>query len=258
MIINRLIAYIYLLCSLHVGTAYAQMLNDFSGDDDLEIDGDIFSDFSDDIVGMEMAEDERYYRFGRFFSFELGIGQTTYDGNRGSVYLDDPPSFALQLNYFMNFRVSIGVGFEFSKHHFNFTEAVGSFPSAPGLISVGALRTFFGYRYYLDTSNLSTAITYSNPYFTGRLEYWYITNKFENQTGLANDTGGGLGFGTGFGLEFPIEMKKTYIGVEFLFHTVDYHDKFTNKYMRLPSGSQGVDDLSGNSYSTKIFYVLNW
>ena len=34
-------------------TASGQMLNDFSGDDDLEISGDIFSDFSDDIVGME-------------------------------------------------------------------------------------------------------------------------------------------------------------------------------------------------------------
>ena len=29
------------------------MLNDFSGDDDLDISGDIFSDFSDDIVGAE-------------------------------------------------------------------------------------------------------------------------------------------------------------------------------------------------------------
>ena len=66
-----------------------------------------------------------------------------------------------------------------------------------------------------------------------------MTNKFENQTGLANDTGGGLGFGTGFGLEFPLEIKKTYIGVEFLFHTVDFHDKFTNKYMRLSDGTQG-------------------
>lgn len=243
---------------LNFSLAFGQEIDQFSDESDLEISGDIFSDFTDDVVGMEMSEDERYYRFGRFFSFEIGVGQTTYDGNRGSVYLDDPPSFALQLNYFMNFRVSVGVGFEYSSHHFTFTEAVGSFPSAPGLISVGALRAFFGYRYYIDTTNLSTAITYSNPYFTGRIEYWYMTNKFENQTGLENDTGGGLGFGTGFGLEFPLEIKKTYIGVEFLFHTVDYHDKFTNKYMRLPDGNQGVDDLSGNSYSTKIFYVLNW
>ena len=32
------------------------------------------------------------------------------------------------------------------------------------------LRVYFSYRYYIDTSELGTAITYSNPYFTGRIK----------------------------------------------------------------------------------------
>ena len=42
-------------------------------DDDIELGSDIFSDFSEDITQKEMAEDERFYRYGRFFSFEKGI-----------------------------------------------------------------------------------------------------------------------------------------------------------------------------------------
>ena len=49
-------------------------------DDDIELGGDIFSDFSEDITEKEMAEDERFYRYGRFFSFEVGFGGTFFDG----------------------------------------------------------------------------------------------------------------------------------------------------------------------------------
>ena len=62
------------------------------------------------------------------------------------------------------------------------------------------------------------------------MDYWYITNKFEDQSNLDDDTGGGIGFAIGGGFEFPIEIKKTYIGVEFLFHGVNFHDKFTQKF----------------------------
>ena len=226
---------------------------------DLDIGSDIFSDFNEDISGAEMAEDERFYRYGRFFSFALGFGMTSFDGNRGAAYINDPPGYALHLNYFMNFNVSFGLGFEFSKHHF-FIEGptLGFAANAPGLISVNALRVYFGYRYYIDTSDLGTAITYSNPYFTGRMEYWYLTNKFEDQSALDDESGGGLGFGLGFGLEFPIRLKQSYIGVEFLFHSVNYFDKFTQKYRCITGSVQCFDDMSGNAYSTMILYVINW
>ena len=61
-------------------------------------------------------------------------------------------------------------------------------------------------------------MTYSNPYFVGRLEYWYQTNTFPEKKNLSDESAGGLGTGIGFGLEFPIELKKTYFNVEFLYH----------------------------------------
>ena len=137
---------------------------------------------------------------------------------------------------------------------------VGFPTNPPCTINVNALRVFWGYRYYIDTSNLGTAITYATPYLTGRLEYWYLTEKFEDQSALEDVSGGGIGFGVGGGFEFPIEIKMTYIGVEFLFHGVNFHDKFTQKYAPLSDGTSvtAFEDLNGNGYSTMVYYVLNW
>ena len=146
-------------------------------------------------------------------------------------------------------------------------DPVAGFPNAkdaqgnnapPGLVDVSMLRVFFAYRYYIETANLGTAITYSNPYIVGRMEYWYQTNKYEDQTELPKEIGGGLGFGLGFGLEFPIELKESYVGLEVLLHTVNFPDKNTQKFAPLKEGGYGFQNLGGNAYSTMVSYVFNW
>ena len=47
-------------------------------DDDLNIGGDIFTDFNEDVENTKLVEDERFYRYGRFFSFNASIGLTTF------------------------------------------------------------------------------------------------------------------------------------------------------------------------------------
>lgn len=239
-------------------------------DDDLNVGGDIFTDFNEDIDSTKMAEDERFYRYGRFFSFNLSLGLTTFDGNRGLAYENQHPSYGLSFTFFKDFQNAYGLGFEFSKHTMFLKDAVRGFPNKtspqcaptngcpPGLVDVSQLRVFFSYRYYIDTSNLGTAITYSNPYFIGRLEYWYTTNEYKDQKQLPKDSGGGLGAGLGFGLEFPIELKESYIGLEFLFHSVAFFDKNSQNYAPLNDGGYGFEDLGGNAYSTMLSYVFNW
>lgn len=234
-------------------------------EDDLNIGGDIFSDFNEDIESTQMAEDERFYRYGRFFTFQLGIGLTTFDGNRGIAYDNDPPTYNLGVNYFMDFQNSFGMGVEYSRHNMFVDSPVVGFPNFPdtgiGLVDISMLRVYFSTRYYIDTADLGTAITYSNPYLTLRLEYWYRTAKFRDQEErIANETGGGLGIGLGGGLEFPIKIKESYLGVEFLWHSVSFDDKFTQNFRADPNrnGTYNIDDLSGNAYSVIMSYVINW
>lgn len=228
-------------------------------DDDLDSAKDIFNDFNENVDAAQVVEDERFYRYGRFFSFQVAIGITSFDGNRGAAYEDDPPSFGLGVNWFSDFQTGYGLGLEFSKHHMFFGEPTEGFQIDPvGFVDVAMLRVYFAYRFYIDTSELGTAITYSNPYFTARMEYWYVTNKFIDQSELSDDTGGGFGFGMGFGLEFPIKLKESYLGVEFLFHSINFHDKFTQIFAPISGSNSGFEDLTGNSYSTMVAYVISW
>lgn len=230
-------------------------------DDDLNIGGDIFNDFNEDIENAQVMEDERFYRYGRFFSFQVGVGLTTFNGNRGDAYDDDPPTFGLGVNYFSDFHNSFGLGFEYSKHHMFIDFPTALFLSGNlGFVSVSMLRAYFSYRYYIDTANLGTAITFSNPYLTVRMEYWYTTNKYEDQPTVANDTGGGLGFGLGGGFDFPVKLRESYINTQFLFHRVNFHDKHVQSYAPAPNNPDGpgYPDLTGNAFSAMVSYVISW
>ncbi|MAX66544.1 MAG: hypothetical protein QF441_10435 [Bacteriovoracaceae bacterium] len=244
----------------------------FEDDEDLNIGGDIFQDFNEDLEAQQVMEDERFYRYSRFFGVNLGLGFTTFTDNRGLAYNDNHPTFSFSLLYFINFQNAIILGVEYSKHTMLIDTYVNGSPNQIiGAVETNMTRPFIGFRYYLDTSDLGTAITYSNPYFVGRMEYWYQTNVFAERENLSDQSGGGLGTGVGFGLEFPIELKKRYINVEFLYHRVNFFDKFTRDYRQIPDdpnrtddegniliSEYGFDDLRGDVLSLVINYHISW
>ena len=244
----------------------------FQGEDnEISVGGDIFQDFNEDLEAAQVMEDERFYRYSRFYGINLGLGTTTFTDNRGLAYTDNHPSFHFSLIYFMDFQNVFVMGLEYSKHTmFIDTYVVGSPTEIIGAVETNMLRPFIGLRYYIDTSDLGTAVTYSNPYFVGRLEYWYQTNTFPEKKNLSDESAGGLGPGIGFGLEFPIELKKTYFNVEFLYHYVNFFDKFTNDYRQIPEelerevngekldSTYGYEDLRGDVISIMLNYNISY
>ncbi len=246
--------------------AFSQVsFSDIDGDD-LNIGGDIFSDFNEDLEDKQMMEDERFFKYGRFFSFSLYMGLTSFDGNRGSIYNNDPPTYGLYVQYFSDFQSAWGLGFTISSHNYFINKKTQGFSSGPGLVEVTMLRPYIAYRYYIDTSNLGTALTYSNPYFIGRMEYWYVTNKYlSDKVQVPNETdGGGVGGAFGIGLEFPIKLKESYMNLEFLVHSVAFADKNTTLLDADSEEDADVDqshtvpNLDGNAYTLTIGYVWSW
>jgi len=232
-------------------------------EDDMGVGSDIFDDFNDNLEETQILEDEQFYHNGRFYSFAVSLGITDFDGNRGLAYENEHPSYGMNINYFLDFQSSFALGIEFSRHHFFLEEAVlrhgnPKTNQGVGLVEVDMLRAYFSNRYYFNTANLGTAITYSNPYLTARFEYWYLSNEFVDQSKEPDDNGGGIGVGLGGGLEFPIKLKESYIGVEFLIHLVNFHDKWKEDYRPLEGHDFGYDDLSGSGYSTMVSYVMHW
>lgn len=232
-------------------------------DDDLTPGQDIFSDFNEDLESAQVLEDERFYRYGRFFSVNLGGGFTFFSGNRGRAYEENHPSFHLSTNYFLDFQKAIALGIEYSKATMVLDTVVNGYPDQGrlGAVVTDYTRVFVGYKYYIDTTDLGTAITYSNPHFIGRLEYWYQSTKFIDRPSIPKDKGGGLGTGIGMGLEFPIELKQSYVSVELLYHMVNFSDKYTQDFRQIPNrpdSTYGYEDLTGNVITLMFTYNFTW
>ncbi len=261
------IVILLLFCLNNLNFAQTQVSDEIleSMDDDLSVGNDIFSDFQENVESAQILEDERFYRYGRFFSVNLGIGHTTFTGNRGTAFADKFPTFHFSLSYFLDFLSAVNFGVEFSKHQMTIDFSSKRFPNNAdiGAIDVSIIRPFVAYRFYIDTSNLSSVFTYSNPYFTGRLEYWYQTNKFLDSPNAITDgqeKGGGLGGGFGLGVEFPLEFKKRYLGIEALIHPVNYFDGDVTSWRPGPTNPDpvGYDDLKGLGWSVKTTFNLTW
>ena len=258
---TRLIPTLLLLCSVAQAQFGGRVLDEFKSDD-LVIGGDIFDNFNENLEAQEVLEDERFLRYGRFFTLNMGLGLTDFTGNRGQAYQDQPPTLNFSVMAFTNFRTSFVLGLSYSKHSMFFPSQVEK-DSSPeggplGLVEVNILRTYTGFRYYIDTSDLNTALTYSNPYFSMRFEYWNLNNEFIDRSDLADDEGGGLGIGFGGGLEFPIRLKRSYINYEFLVHTVNFHDRLTNDYQPIEDQGFGFNNLTGLGVSSMLNYVISW
>ncbi|RLA64442.1 MAG: hypothetical protein DRQ88_03655 [Epsilonproteobacteria bacterium] len=219
-----------------------------------QLGGDIFSDFNEEVEATRIMKDERFYQYSRFFNFELSMGFTAFDGNRGAAYNNANPSFGLSAHYFMESNLTMGIGMTMSKHSMLIEEATRGYPQEDGvgLIDIQLMRFFYTVRYYIDTTNLGTAITFANPYLVGRVEYWYETNKFKDQPHLENEAGGGIGFSFGFGLEFPIEFKEYYLGIEFLAHSINLPDNQTQKLDPV------YINLGGNAYTLMFSFTQTW
>lgn len=257
--------FITFLLLLSTATAFAQSTDQVMSeiDDDLNPGSDIFSDFNEDLESAQVLEDERFYRYGRFFSVNVGLGFTTFTGNRGKAYEDNHPTFHLSTNYFLDFQKAISLGLEYSKATMILDTVVNGYQNNGrlGAVVTDFTRVFIGYKYYIDTTDLGTAITYSNPHLIGRLEYWYQTTKFIDQKSLPKDKGGGIGTGIGVGLEFPVELKQSYVSVELLYHVVNFYDKFTQDFRQVPNrtdSTYGYEDLTGNVISLIFTYNFTW
>lgn len=267
---NNSVKKIIIITLLYASFAQAQFSSQMMEmmDDDISLGSDIFNDFNEDLESSQVLEDERFYRYGRFFSVNLGGGMTTFTGNRGKAFTDNHPTFHLSVNYFLDFQRVVTLGVEYSKHTMILDSIVNGYRDQGNLGAVISdnTRAFVGYKYYVDTTDLGTAITYSNPHFIGRVEYWYQTNKFIDHDNIPKQKDGGIGTALGVGLEFPIELKKSYVSVEALYHVVNFFDKYTQDYRiatdqngdPIAGSIKGYDDLAGNVMSFIITYNFNW
>lgn len=189
--------------------------------------------------------DSKFFQYGRFFGVSLGIGAQIVDGNRGALWQGGFPVVDFKLHYWFDFNVALDLGF-FTAQQFFQTTAQGL-----GHVDVNMVHAGVDIKYYLQTRDLSSAISFASPYLLAGVGSFSKTQNSNAQASQDNDTS--LGISLGAGLEFVISPRKTYFQVEGKFHTVTFKDTFTTLFQ-----SVGVPNLTGNFYTVTGGLLFVW
>ncbi len=202
-----------------------------------------YGEFNED---KEEQEDSAFFAHGRFFGVSLGGGYEGWGGNRGVLYQGGFPLIEFKLHYWFDFNFALDLGFHLAPHFYETTSDRG------GHVDVNLVRIGLNGKYYIDTRNLSSAISFANPFLTLGFGA-YTQTKTAYSQGATPDADTGLGFSTGFGLEFPIRPRKSYFQIEGKYHMVTFNDTYSSVF-----SESGLADLTGPMYTLQTNFLFTW
>lgn len=197
----------------------------------------------------EEAADTKFFQFGRFFGVSVGAGFEGATGNRGVLWQGGFPAANLKFHYWFDFNFALDLGVLWVNHMYE-----AQVPEVRANVSMLQLGTSL--KYYIDTTNLSAAITFANPYILAGIGS-YTKTDFDPQRDTAPDRDTKFGLNLGAGLEFPIVPKKSYFTFEGRFHSVNFADSTDGTY----SGASSVPrlpDLTGYFYTVVGSVLFTW
>lgn len=104
-------------------------------------------------------EDTNFFQYGRFFGVAVGGGYEAITGNRGQLWQGGFPLLDFKLLYWFTFNFAMDMDIYDVSHFYNTT--------SNGTSTVNLIHLGIDLRYYFDTKDLSSAISFANPYVTG-------------------------------------------------------------------------------------------
>lgn len=202
-----------------------------------------FSDYVPFEDEYDVDEDERFMYFGKFFAVGLGTGMQTFSGNIGKLYNTALPVLDAKLIYFFDFRLAGQVGINSASHAFS--------AEPNGFVEVNIFKINFDLKYYFDTQNYAAAVTSANPYLVLGLSEVYRTQTFQSAESITKDNS--IAISGGAGVEFPLNPRKSAIGLEGRYHQFYFKDRYDQTYLQ-----SGIADTTGPMYSliTSIIFFF--
>lgn len=202
-----------------------------------------YGEFDDE---ADEAEQTHFFMHGRFFGVSLGSGVSGVSGNRGALYEGGFPNLEMKVHYWFDFNVALQFGFNQSV--FFYTDPTR------GQTDVNIFNFGIDIKYYFNTTNVSAAISFANPYIL--LGFGSYSKRELNVSQATNDTADTQVAPTiGGGLEFALQQKKLYLATEGKFHFPRFNDTNTTRFQNTTTG---LDDLSGAFWSLNMSLVFTW
>jgi hypothetical protein len=190
------------------------------------------------------AAETKFFQYGRFFGFSLGMGYQGVTGGRGLLYQGGFPLLDMKLHYWFDFNLALDINFHTAGNHFSTADR--------GDIDVNILMVGIDLKYYFDTKNLSAPIAASSPYLIVGFGPMTKTEHYANQS-VTTPAETSMGLAAGGGLEFTISPRRTFFELEGKFYYAKYNDTYTQVYRSL-----GIDDLTGLFYTVTGSVLFAW
>jgi hypothetical protein len=199
-----------------------------------------YGEFNED---EDEAANAQFLQYGRFFGASVGFGSHGSTGNRGSLWDGGFPAFDFKLHYWFNFNFALQMGYTTAPHFFT---ANGD------RTDVRFNRVGLDLKYYFDTRDLSSSITFAGPYVL--LGAGNFTKSQTNIRTNVIDNDSSLGMTFGAGLEFTVSPKKVYFFLQGTYDMATFKDTNTEEYQ----ASNGLDDMSGGFYTFLGGVLFTW
>ncbi len=180
---------------------------------------DPFADYSEFDEASDEEADIYFFKNGRFLTAGFVIGPRIFTENMTSIY-GSGATYGLYLSYFFDLRSALMFGFLTGDHSVDLrTLPSGSYA---GNVSLTALN--LDYKHYFNTQNITRGLADLNPYLLLGFSQWsraYTLDGIDNGT----DTDSTVGVDFGAGLEIPMMRKKGYLGIQAVYHLVNFNDE---------------------------------
>lgn len=210
---------------------------------------DPFSDYSEFDEASDEEADINFFKNGRFLTAGVQIGQRGFTQNLNKIY-SSGATYGFQLAYFFDLRWALQFSFMTGDYPFSFLRG----PS--DTVSGNVALTFFSTqaKYYLNTQNVTKGLANINPYLIGGFSQ--VNRTYTLSEDLEFSKEGAIGIDAGAGIEIPTMRRRGFLGVQALYHMVNFKDESTD--LAFSSGSTYKIKPNGDTFDILLILGLNF
>ena len=208
---------------------------------------DPFIDYSEFEEESDEEADINFFRNGRFLTMGMVGGMGGFTGNFSDIYKSNL-NFGLILTYFFDLRLAMSIGFQTGDHAVSIKTTNTTYDGNVSITSINA-----DLKYYFNTQNVTRGLADLNPYALVGLGQFYRTYTLSGDLDYSRDST--MGFNLGAGLEIPLMRKKAYLGLQGVYHMVDFKDE-NSRY--IGGGEYSILAPSGDFYSFLVIIGMNF
>lgn len=213
---------------------------------------DPFSDYSEFDEASEEEADIYFFRHGRFLSLGFNAGMRGFTGNLSTLY-QSSLSYGLFMSFFFDMRMALQFGFNTGDYGYEFRSTSNT--TSSGNVSLTFIS--LGLKYFLNTQNFTRGLADLNPYAYGGFSQVYRTYTTSSSSGsIASSNESTMGLDMGGGIEIPLNRKKTFFGLQFIYHYVQFRDE--GMTIRLPDNTPTTITPSGDTYDLLAIIGMNY